>query len=313
MLRQPDGAKALRDAIWSARPWRPDGIVNLKNLKARVAAPLSMGIEYPWPALNQKLYGFRPEEVITWTAGTGAGKSAIVSELVYDLVLKNIKTGIVYLEEGVDRAGKRIVGLHMNKPIHLPDVEYSDTEFATAWQETLGKGNLYAYDHFGSLDESTLLARIRYMVKALECRVIVLDHISMVVSGSDLDTDERRMLDHLMTSLKSLAVETGATIHIVSHLKRAGGERAHEEGRQVSLSHLRGTQAIAQLSDAVIAAERNQQAEDEDERNTVLLRVLKNRYAGLTGPAGKLKYDVTTGRLVDLWEQEVKAAFSEDF
>ena len=287
----------LRAAIWDAKGWRPDGVVNMAEVRARVEAPLSMGIAYPWQGLNDLLYGFRPQELVTWTAGTGIGKSALVSELVYHLLIGGKTVGIIYLEEGLDRAGKRIVGLHMNKPIHLPDVAYEPEEFAAAWDATLGTGRLFAYDHFGSLDEDVFMNRVRFMVKACGCQVVVLDHISMLVSGQDLDTDERRMLDHVMTSLRSLTQETGASIHVVSHLRRPSGSGSHEEGRQVSLSHLRGTQAIAQLSDAVIAAERNQQADDDEERNTTQLRVLKNRYSGLTGPAGELIYSHVTGRL----------------
>ena len=73
--------------------------------------------------------------------------------------------------------------------------------------------------------------------------------------------------------------------------------KAHEEGGQVSLSELRGSAAIAQLSDIVIGLERNQQADDEKERNTTTLRVIKNRFCGLTGKAGSLLYDKETGRL----------------
>jgi twinkle protein len=144
---------------------------------------------------------------------------------------------------------------------------------------------------------------MRFMVKSLGCDTVVLDHISMVVSGASLDADERRMLDHAMTTMRSMTQETRATFHVVSHLRRGQG-RAHEEGGQVSLSHLRGTQAIAQLSDAVIALERNQQADDPDERNTTVLRVLKNRYAGLTGPAATLRYNHETGRLIDVTNTE---------
>ena len=294
------GADKLRGAVWNAQVWRPDGVVNLADMRDRIKAPLNMGVPYPWPGLNKMLYGFRPQELVTWTAGTGVGKTAIVSELVHSLITQGHKVGIVYLEEGVDRAGKRIVGLQMNKPIHLPDTEYTDEEFDAAFDATLGTGNLIAYDHFGSLAEDVLTNRIRYMVKGLGCEVVVLDHISMVVSGADLDTDERRMLDHVMTNLRSMTQETRASFHIVSHLRRPPGSGSHEEGRQVSLSHLRGTQAIAQLSDAVIAAERDQQADDDKERNTTIIRVLKNRYAGLTGKASELFYDHKTGRLVDL-------------
>jgi twinkle protein len=294
---QDDARKQLRDAIWAAQPWRPDGIVNMADMKDRVKKPLSMGVQYPWEGLNKLLYGFRPQDLITWTAGTGVGKTAVVSELVTHLIENDVKVGIIYLEEGLDRAGKRIVGVKLNLPIHLPGQEYTDAEFDVAWDATLGSGNLYAYDHFGSLDEDVLLSRMRYMVKALDCKVIVLDHVSMVVSGMDLDKDERRMLDHIVTSMRQLTQETEASFHIISHLKRVDGKKGHEDGVQVSLAHLRGTQAIAQLSDAVIALERNQQAESEEEKNRTAVRVLKNRYAGQTGIATWLQYDPATGRV----------------
>lgn len=297
-----EGASALRNAVWDAKEYRPDGVINFADLKDRISAPLIQGIQYPWAGLNAKLFGFRPQELITWTAGTGVGKTAVVSELVHHLITRPqdpVKTGIIYLEEGVDRAGKRIVGIELNKPIHLPGQEPDAQEFGDAFDNTLGTGRLFAYDHFGSLDEEVLLNRIRFMVKAMGCQVVILDHISMVVSGASLDADERRMLDHTMTGLRQLTQESRASIHVVSHLRRGQG-KPHEEGGQVSLSHLRGTQAIAQLSDAVIALERNQQAEEEDDRNTTTLRVLKNRYAGLTGPAAQLRYNPDTGRLTDV-------------
>ncbi len=298
-----DGPSAVRNAVWEAREWRPDGVVNLKDLKDRVKQPLSMGTMYPWDGLNQKLFGFRPQELVTWTAGTGIGKTAVVSELVHHLIKKGHKVGIIYLEEGVDRAGKRIVGIELNKPIHLPGASVSDADFDAAFDATLGTGNLVAYDHFGSLDEEVLMNRMRYMVKGLGCEIVILDHVSMVVSGANLDADERRMLDHVMTNMRQLTQETKASFHVVSHLKRSNN-KSHEEGGQVSLAHLRGTQAIAQLSDAVVGLERNQQAEDEEERNTTVFRVLKNRYAGLTGPACELRYNHETGRLIDVTGKE---------
>jgi twinkle protein len=50
----------------------------------------------------------------------------------------------------------------------------------------------------------------------------------------------------------------------------------------------------------VIGLERNQQDEDEDKRNTTTVRILKNRYAGLTGAACYLKYDRVTGRMTEV-------------
>jgi twinkle protein len=82
---------------------------------------------------------------------------------------------------------------------------------------------------------------------------------------------------------------------LVSHLKRPEGNKGHEDGLHTSLAHLRGSASIAQLSDIVIGLERNQQSDDPNETT---VRVLKNRYSGITGEAGKLRYCQETGRLV---------------
>jgi len=107
-----------------------------------------------------------------------------------------------------------------------------------------------------------------------------------------------------MNRLRSLVEETGVGMFLVSHLRRAAGEKGHEQGIEVSLSHLKGSQGISQLSDCVIALERNQQAEDEKESNTTKVRVLKSRYTGDTGLACSLLYNPQTGRMSELTDEE---------
>jgi twinkle protein len=307
-----DEAAKLRDAIWGARPWRPDGVINLADIKAAIAQRPSMGVEYPWDGLNRMLYGQRPTELTTWTGGTGAGKSSIVSELVYNLgVIQGKKVGCVYLEESVARSGQRLVGLEMNKPIHLPGVDYTEEEFDAAFDRVLGTGRILAYDAFGTVDTDVLMSRLRYMTVGLGCEYLILDHIAMFASGSDVDADERRLIDRLMTELRSFSQETGACLHIVSHLRRIGqSKKDHEAGLVVGMSHLRGSQAIAQLSDTIIAAERDQQSEEES--NITRLRVLKNRYAGTAGVACELEWDASTGRLAEVGGNEQAKEKLED-
>jgi len=120
----------------------------------------------------------------------------------------------------------------------------------------------------------------------------------MLVSATS-EGDERRAIDNIMTRLRSLVEETGAGIILVSHLRRVSGDRGHENGVVVSLSHLRGSNSIAQLSDCVIALERNQQAEDDLESRTTKLRILKSRYTGDVGLATSLIYNTKTGRLTE--------------
>ena len=132
---------------------------------------------------------------------------------------------------------------------------------------------------------------------------MVVDHLHMLVNVMG-EGDERRGIDALMNKLRSLVEETGVGMILVSHLRRASGDKGHEQGIEVSLSHLKGSAGIAQLSDCVIAPERNQQAENQDEANTTKVRVLKSRYTGDTGLACSLRYNNETGRLFELSEEE---------
>ena len=54
--------------------------------------------------------------------------------------------------------------------------------------------------------------------------------------------------------------------------------------QSLPLAQLRGSGSIAQLSDMVLGLERDSQSDDIATRNTTCLRVLKNRFVGMTGP-----------------------------
>jgi twinkle protein len=61
------------------------------------------------------------------------------------------------------------------------------------------------------------------MIKALDCKWIFLDHLSILVSGLEGD-DERRNIDNLMTKLRSIVEETNVALLLVSHLRRGSGD-----------------------------------------------------------------------------------------
>ena len=199
------------------------------------------------------------------------------------------------LEENVKRTAKGLMAIHTGKRLALNRHLITEEEYKTAFDATLGSGHFIFYEHFGSLESEDLIKNIRYMAAAEQCDFIILDHISIAISGLDIE-NERKATDVLMTRLRSLVEETGVGMLVVSHLKRVDGTPA-EEGGAISLSHLRGSQALSQLSDGVWALERNQQAET-DEKNLVRIRILKGRHTGETGIAGYLAYDKETDRLI---------------
>jgi len=290
--------KQFTSCWYEARTFKPDGIVSGKDTWDLIESQKDVvSIPYPWQDLNEITYGFRQKELVTITSGSGMGKSQIMRELEHYLI-KNTKdnVGILALEESVDKTALGIMSVEANLPLHLPTTVISKEDKRAAFDNTLNNDRVFLLDHFGSTSEDNLLSKVRYLAKGLDCKWIILDHLSIVVSGEDTG-DERKAIDVIMTRLRQLVQETGIGLFLVSHLKRPSG-KGHEEGAQVSLAELRGSAAIAQLSDMVIGLERNQQHEDEEVRNTTTVRVLKNRFAGLTGIGCYLYYDKHTGRMI---------------
>ena len=285
----------LRDLLWKATPARPDGILNASDQWEALVKPGAAAVcQYPWPKLDQATKGYRKGEMLTFCAGSGTGKSTICRELAHHFLRNKMRVGYIALEESIQRTLQGIIGVEVSRPLHFEDNLAEDEELKAAFDRLLGTGRLFLYDHFGSIDPERLVEQIQYLATAESVDVVILDHLTIVVSGI-ADLDERRALDVTCTKLRQVVESSGVGLIIVSHLKRPEG-KGHEEGAQVTLGSLRGSHSIAQLSDIVVAAERNQQG-DPAERSELQLRVLKNRFSGTTGPVDKLLYDQGTGRL----------------
>jgi len=287
---------------WNAQPFTPEGIVRGSSLWDLVSTDDDTpSVPYPYDGLQEMTYGIRVGELVTLTAGSGLGKSAVVRELMYHLLnVTEDNIGCMFLEESTKRSGLGFMSMAANKPLHLPDTEKTPEELRLAFDQTLGTDRVFLYDSFGSNSLDNIIGRVRHMAKAMDCKYIVLDHLSIVVSSQE-NGDERKAIDEIVTRLRMLIQELRISLIMVSHLRRPQGQ-GHEDGAATSLSQLRGSAAIAQLSDMVIGLERNGQAENEVMRNTTTVRVLKNRFSGITGPATYLYYDKTTGRLTEVGE-----------
>ena len=298
----------LTSALWEANPWRPDGIVGVDEVwENYLRTEIEDSYQYPFNGLNEKLRGIRKQEIVCITAGAGQGKSQVAKEIAFHLIQNSLKVGYVALEESNLKTLIGLLSLHLNTPYHLNKITSEDKDkMEWAIKDLHLPDKLHFYDHWGSLDEDNLMARLRFLAKGFDCDFIVLDHISIVVSGLDTN-DERRTIDVLMTKLRSFVQETQVGLIIISHLKKPFGAKGYEEGAQTSLNSLRGSASIAQISDNVFGLERDQQGEDPD---LVTVRVLKNRLSGETGVACHLRYNRDTGRLKEV-DPEMQKIFDQ--
>jgi len=317
MLRANQGGQLLQ-ALYEARSYQPDGILHVNDITTADVNSQSQWT-FPWRSITAGLMGQRSGEMTLIASGTGSGKSTIVRELVYDHLCHGRKVGVLMLEETPQETLDDLISLRVNKPVrqiragrelnqllesegnnpvsfgfvdNLTDEEYQE---AKQW---FGHTGLYVYDHHGTNEFGSILQRVEYMAAGLGCDVIMIDHITAAVQGMSKGGSERESIDETMRTLRSIVQRTGVHIDIVSQLNRLDGKAA-EEGGQITMNNLRGSGSLGSVPNSVIAIERNQQADDPEERHIIKVRSLKGRFHGATGVVGTLKLDQSTRRVVE--------------
>lgn len=300
-------------AIWNAREYRPDGILNAKDLKDEFFSQEAeiKSYEFPWADdLTKMTQGIRKGEMLLLTAGTGIGKSTMAREIAFKLKMQDgLKVGMVMLEENKNKTLRDLLSIAVGKPLHLLWNSIDKEKLKPVYDSVFGDGGFCLYDHFGSIESDNLLEKIRFLITGEGCDFVIFDHVSIAVSGLDESTmNERKAIDMLMTQLRALVEETGAGIVVVSHLRKGDTKATpFEQGGTISLDDLRGSGTLKQIPDTILALERNQQADKEDVKNTMKLRVLKCRFTGNTGLAGYLRFNKTTNTIEDVDPLEIKA------
>lgn len=246
-------------------------------------------LEWPWAGLNAKTYGMRTTELSIIKAPPKIGKTQVLREIAYHLheADSNTNIGAIFLEEGIKRIGLGFCGLKMEKPIHLPNIEYSQDELKVAYEYFAKEERIHIFDPSAERTTTSLFDRMMYFVQVCNCKVILLDHISMF-SYSAFDVDERRFLDKFVDDLKNFAVQHNVHICAVIHV--------NDEGKT------RGSRAPVQLCDLLLSINRDKLNPDPVIANTTILTVEENRFSGDSGDACKLFYNGETGRMTELDE-----------
>lgn len=269
----------LKKIWWNSKKYLPENIISsFSEFETILKEPTKRGVSYPFPTLTGMTYGIRRGESVLVTAPEGVGKTEFIHALEYHILKETDENvGALYLEETKQRHLQAIAGIELGKPAHLPDVGLSNSEIYLALMAAVGRDErLYLYSHYGSDDPEILLDRIRFLVTACSCSYIILDHITMSVSGLGGE-DERRALDYLSTRLEMMVKELNYALIVVSHVNDSG--------------QTRGSRYISKIADIRIDLERDLTNADSVIRNTTWINISKNRFCGRTGYAGRILFD----------------------
>lgn len=260
-----------------------------------------------FPKLMEKLHGFRTRELVLLTAPSGVGKSTVLSKFADAFVQAGEKIGMIYLEETNKETLQRLVAAKLkvnylkfkDKPLNCASME----EIKAAYDEIVDNDKLVMLGHFGSLPVSELMSKIKHMHLVEGCKYVLLDHLSMVISGLDID-NERKQLDVVMTELAAFCAANDVCVIAVSHINRSAAEQfkppkgKEEESFWVKVTKemMRSSSSLEQLSFVILGLE--PQIMPDRSRGNVRLTVLKNRPWSYLGVCDEFKIDENTWDVV---------------
>lgn len=248
----PNGVKDIRD-IYKKGKWMdiwnmfakaqdkyvPDKLIGLERISIEnLRKKKKDGVPLPcFPRLYELTRGPRTGELWTLTGPSGAGKSTFSRKIEYAIIeyLRNMdiprldgwkeneKIAIIRLEEDEEESVNSLYAeeLKIDPKAFVADPEHflTDEQHLAIHQRWIAEDKVKIFDHFGSIPTDQLLQKLKQMVFLDGCRWIILDHLSMVISGLKSD-NERRDLDNIMTELAAFCKKYDVFILSISHMKR---------------------------------------------------------------------------------------------
>ena len=306
-LTKGKGYEFVQD-FWKMRKHTPAGIIASNSLYDEVVKR-SLLERLPFPPFLNKLnkmlaggitYGF----IVNILAGSGTGKSALVNECVIHWAKTlNVLTGVVSLEADAAAYGENLLSRYIGNKLALvndPQEKYrivSSDETAKAARELFvrddGDPRLYVLDDRGDFDE--LQSKVEELIVRFGVRVIVFDVISDVFAGMSIE-----QVDSYMKWQKNIVKQYNVIIVNVSHTRKASSnQKAASQGAFLNEESTIGSGTQYRSAGINLSLQRDKTAEDEVERNTTQVYLLKSRDTGVTGLACELFYENETHTLYD--------------
>ena len=285
----------LVDALWSAKAYRPDGILTFGDLKERILETPEVGLPWMFPELNEHTYGRRLGEILALGAGTGVGKTDFMTQqAMFDVTELKEPVAMYFLEQSPLETAKRMAGKYAAKRFHVPDAGWTQEELMATVEELDSSSKIYFYDSWGSTEWAVVKARMTFNAQVHGVKLHYLDHLTALAAAEE---NEREALERIMADMAATAKRLNICILFVSHLATPDG-KPHEEGGRVMSRHFKGSRAIGFWSHLMLGLERDQQNDDPALASTTTLRVLKDRFTGqATGKKYYLGYDTHKGLL----------------
>ena len=294
--------------FYNAKKHTPAGIVASTEIYKEVVQR-SLLERLPFPPFLEKLnkmlsggitYGF----IVNILAGSGSGKSSLINQCVTFWAKDcNILTGVVSLEADSAAYGENLLSQYAGKKLAL--ISNKEEKYSVVTSEHMencakelfsyedGSPRMYILDDRG--DYSELQSHVEELITSFGVKVIVFDVISDVFAGMSIEE-----VDKYMRWQKNIVKQYNCILINISHTRKSGGgQKAASQGAFLTEEATIGSGTQYRSAGINISLQRDKTAEDDVERNTTQVYLLKSRDTGVTGMACEIFYENETHTLYD--------------
>lgn len=243
-----------KQKVKPASLWVRELIERIKNPVKEIRSVM------PWRKTHAQVQ-FRPGEVTVWGGANGQGKSLVTGQVMLSLCSQDEKVCIASFEmkpiKTLERMARQWSGYNVNDPAFQGDRE-AKKQFIDLYEQFSDwtDGKLWLYDQQGTASAKQVCAVARYCAKEKGITHFVIDSLMKCVSGEDDYNSQKMFVDELTAIARDNAIH----IHLVHHIKKPT-----DENHKPSKYDFKGTGAITDQADNVIAVWRNKAKEKNRE------------------------------------------------
>ena len=176
--------------------------------------------------LDRATRGLKPGEMITISAPTKGGKSALALNIAMHNGLAGIPVGVFSLEMNADELTDRLIAAHGSVDMcAMTDGGFSQTDLDNLSHAAARLSNAPIFIRDEAIMSSLQFrAAARKLVAQHKCRLLVVDYVQLMEPSNRTDSRERQVAECSRT-IKTTAAELGIPIIVLAQLNDDGRSR----------------------------------------------------------------------------------------
>jgi replicative DNA helicase len=277
-------ADLFKSAWFGASRYTPDNILHSEDdlLGLYDHTPDHSYVPTGIEAFDEKAMGLMQGHFTVFKAPTGIGKTELMRYLEHNFLQRGVSFATWHLEETKLRSVLGLVSYDLRDNLTRKDLveeKGRESDVRTSISKLAKSGNFYQYFLKEEHGADDLIAQIRLMKEAYDCKFVMFEPIQDVITvGSEANKEAE--LAELAVRLSKLAADLNVGIITIAHTNEDGD--------------VKYCKMIGQRASMIVRLDRDKEAEDFTDRNTTTLVIEKNRPTSEEGIAGRMLFDTTT-------------------